>query len=207
MDKLTIRSFFKPIELPGMIVASDGSMVKHHLCRLLQRLGYTSSNLRESWTAIADRSRAIKSTDRLALIVGCFGMLIGLYPIDADAQPRIPPPPPPMAPEFFNPTYTDHRSDATCTGARMTLTWRYTASGLAVTSLTFRGVPARPGELKNINTWLADMRGDALARVETGNQGAVVAFVDAAYAGTPAPTVKFSWLENRANLLGQYRFK
>lgn len=130
-----------------------------------------------------------------------------LAPASAPAQQRAPAPPVPAAvPEFFNPTYVDHRSDATCSAARLTLTWRYSAKGLSVTGLVFDGKPAAAAELARIDGFLAGFAGDALARIECGNDGAVIAFVDAKLAGVPAPTVKFSWIGGRATLIGRTRF-
>lgn len=117
------------------------------------------------------------------------------------------PPPPKTYPEFFNPTYAAHRIDATCAASKMTLRWNFTAQGLQVTALRFNGVPGSGAELEKINGWLAAFPGDALARVECGNGGAVISFIQANYAGTPgAKQVKFSWVSETADLIGRYGF-
>lgn len=115
-------------------------------------------------------------------------------------------PPPTAALEFFNPTYVEHRSNATCAGAAATLRWRYAAAGVAVTGLTFQGAPASPAELARITAMLKGMPGDVLARIECGKEGALISFIDAAQAGTPARVVKISWHGGRAELVGRYRF-
>lgn len=129
-------------------------------------------------------------------------------PWPLSAQVKIEAPPVSMiGPEFFNPTYTDHRSDATCAGARISLQWHYRATGLAVTALTFDGRQGSRSELARINGWITRLRGDALVRIECGNEGAILSFIDSARAGAPAPTVQISWLNNRAELMGYARFE
>lgn len=130
-----------------------------------------------------------------------------LLALAAPAGAQVPPPPVPQTvPEFFNPTYVTHRADATCAGARLSLQWAYAQAGLSVGALTFQDAPASAAELARIDGWLKGLPGDALARIECGKAGAVIAFVDAARAGTPARVVKIAWVGGRAALVGRYRF-
>lgn len=124
-------------------------------------------------------------------------------------QPRGPvPPPPAQHMEFLNPTYVQHRSHATCQAAQMTIEWRYNADGVAVTALTFNRKGSETIALQQINAWLKDFPGDALAVIECGNDGANIAFVEAHLAGSQqARIVKFSWVDGRPRLIGRYRFQ
>lgn len=117
------------------------------------------------------------------------------------------PAPPKQALEFFGPTYTEHRSDSVCGVTKVSLLWRYTASGLGVTSITFNGKQASTSELAKVNGWLSKLDGDALARIECSVSGASFAFFHANLAGTASPKqIRIDWVDGRAHLISENGF-
>lgn len=136
--------------------------------------------------------------------LSCF--VIGAPPARSAAPTEVhmPAPPKPI-PEFFNPTYTDRRVDASCAASKMTVQWRYLGQSSIVTRIKFNGTPAANSELKKINTWLAALPGDVFARIECDNSGAVISFIEANLAGTPAAKqIRIGWISGRAELLARY---
>lgn len=132
-------------------------------------------------------------------------------PLAASARhgdPTYPVPPVPhVPPEFFRPTYTEHRVDARCAPSTMELRWAFDERGLRLTSLRFDGVEGAPGEVAKINGWLGRFPDKAVGIVACNNEGAVIAFVEVSAMGNRSPKmVKFSWVDERATLLGYYNF-
>lgn len=86
----------------------------------------------------------------------------------------------------------------------MTLQWRFVGQSSIVTGIKFNGIQGASLELKKINTWLAAVPGDVFARIECDNSGAVIAFIEANLAGTPAAKqIKIGWRSGKAELLAR----
>jgi hypothetical protein len=152
--------------------------------------------------------RSMNRSMVLALPIALVALAASAATAQSGPITQVPPAPPKSYPEFFNPTYTDHEIDATCAASKMTLRWKFTSRGVQLTALRFNGTASSSAELEKINEWLAAFPGDALARIECGNEGAVVTFIESNLAGSPAAKrIKFSWHSEKADLIGRYGFE
>lgn len=95
----------------------------------------------------------------------------------ASASGQNMPPPPVTYLEIFNATYSTHQVSSLCAGTSADLSWTYDKYGTSLVSLKFNGEEIGKSNIIRINNILKNLSSDVFARVECGNEGAIVTFI------------------------------